>query len=348
MTETLKLTNFSHGYGCGCKLPPETLARILKSNIRGSTDFPGLLVGNDHHDDAAVLDMGNGMSLISTVDFFMPVVDDAFDFGRIAATNAISDIYAMGGKPVLAVAILGWPADKIPAEIASEVIRGANTICGEANIPLAGGHSIDSPEPFFGLAVNGFVNNEFIRRNNTATEGDLLFITKKIGTGIISTAVKKNVANQDHINQAVHQMTTLNKAGEHLSKLDAVTAMTDITGFGLFGHLIEMASGSNLSAEIDFNSIQLLPGIDAYMADYSIPALTYRNWNSYSDKITEPTAAQLHIGCDPQTSGGLLIAVKESKVKDYLETVREFDVFNCALKPVGKMIRSSEKTIILK
>lgn len=332
----IKLTQYSHGYGCGCKIAPSVLDEILKDN-KSDFSFKALLVGNDAHDDAAVLDIGDGKGLISTTDFFMPIVDDAYDFGRIAATNAISDIYAMGGKPILAVAILGWPVDKLSPEIASRVIAGGKAVCSAAGIPLAGGHSIDSPEPIFGLAVNGIVEIKNLKKNNTAKEGDLLYLTKPLGCGIITTAVKKGIATEADLQKAVQVMTTLNSVGEQLGKLNFVNALTDVTGFGLFGHLLEMAEGSGLSACIYTDTLPVIEGIQPYLDQYAIPAITYRNWNSYGHKIQEPDVNLLHLGCDPQTSGGLLIAV-DPKAKEDFE-------FSFQLKPIGFLQKKAEKAI---
>src|SRR4030095_7079417 len=228
----IRLTQYSHGAGCGCKLAPKVLDEILKSNL-AIPDDKNLLVGNSSKDDAAVYDLENGMALISTTDFFMPIVDDAFDFGRIAAANSISDVYAMGGKPILAIAVLGWPVEKIPVELAQKVIDGGRSICNEARIPLAGGHSIDSPEPIFGLAITGIVNKENLKKNNTAEEGDLIFLTKPLGVGILSTAQKRGLLKEEHLQMMIEQMTTLNKTGESLGKIKGLTAMTDVTGFSL-------------------------------------------------------------------------------------------------------------------
>jgi selenide,water dikinase len=344
---SVKLTSYSHGAGCGCKIAPAVLDTIL-SNTRDTLHFPSLLVGNHSNDDAAVMDLGNGTAMISTTDFFMPIVDDAFDFGRIAATNAISDVYAMGGKPLMAIAILGWPIDKIAPEEAGRVLDGAKQICEEAGIPLAGGHSIDSPEPIFGLAVSGIVNVNNIKKNNTAKEGDLLFITKPIGVGTISTAAKKGIATEKDIAAAIASMTTLNKIGETLGNYEEVHAMTDITGFGLFGHLIEMAEGSGLSAEIEFKNVKVLDGLKPYLDQYAIPAITYRNWNSYGEKINEVGVDALHIGCDPQTSGGLLIAIQPSFEKKLLEIFRQFNISPDQFKCVGQMNAKGEKVVEVK
>ena len=342
---TVKLTQYSHGAGCGCKIAPKVLDEILKSNLV-LPDNKKLLVGNSSKDDAAVYDLENGMALISTTDFFMPVVDDAFDFGRIAAANSISDVYAMGGKPLMAIAILGWPVEKIPTEIAQKVIEGGKTICKEAGIPLAGGHSIDSPEPIFGLAVTGIVDIENLKKNNTAQEGDLLFLTKSIGVGILSTAQKRGLLKEEHLKLMVEQMTTLNKVGEELGKIKGVTAMTDVTGFGLLGHLIEMAEGSGLSAELYYDKIPKIEGVKEYIAQKISPDATFRNWNSYSDKVHFEKGVDVMEAFtllpDPQTNGGLLVSVKE-------EVVEEVKVIlSSEMEPIGKMIRSNEKIVFVK
>jgi selenide,water dikinase len=345
--QEIKLTSFSHGFGCGCKIAPSVLDVILKNNM-ASAHYPNLLVGNKDKDDAAVYDMGNGSGLISTADFFMPIVDDPFDFGRIAATNAISDVYAMGGSPVMAIAILGWPVDKIAPEIAAEVLRGGRTVCEEAGIPLAGGHSIDSPEPIFGLSVNGFVDLKNLKKNNTAKAGDIIFLTKSLGVGIITTAVKKGIALPNDLSRAIESMTTLNKIGVELAEIEGVHAMTDVTGFGLFGHLIEMAEGSDLSVEIDFQKLPVINGLKPYLDQYAIPAITYRNWNSYSIKINEIGADALHIGCDPQTSGGLLIAVDPTLKDEIIKLFQKFNLNENCLHPLGKFIPKSDNVIFLK
>jgi selenide, water dikinase len=341
MSETInavKLTQYSHGAGCGCKISPMVLDKILRSNF-AMPDNDRLLVGNHSKDDAAVLDLGNGTALISTTDFFMPIVDDPYQFGRIASANAISDVYAMGGKPILAIAILGWPVNLLPPEIAQQVIEGSRSICAEAGIPLAGGHSIDSPEPIFGLAVNGLANTNRIKQNNTAEEGDILFLTKPLGVGILTTAEKKGILKQGHEQIAANQMMQLNKIGELLGTMKAVSAMTDVTGFGLLGHLVEMAEGSNLSAEINFSNIPLItPDLFEYLERKAVPGGTNRNWDSYGHKITiaEEFDLRKNILADPQTSGGLLIAVKESGIPDLQKLFTDFGLDHAA-KPIGKI-----------
>ena len=247
--ENIKLTHYSHGAGCGCKIAPHVLEQILSSSFIAPANDK-LIVGNSTNDDAAVYDLGNGQGLISTTDFFMPIVDDAFDFGKIASANSISDVYAMGGKPLMAIAILGWPINKLTTELAQKVIEGARTICAEAGIPLAGGHSIDSPEPIFGLAVTGMTELKNLKKNSTAKEGDLLYLTKKIGVGILTTAEKKGLLKEEHKGVAAKQMMQLNTFGQKAGQLNYVNAMTDVTGFGLLGHLIEMAEGAHLSVDL--------------------------------------------------------------------------------------------------
>lgn len=345
--DIIKLTQYSHGAGCGCKISPKVLDEILKSNIT-VPDHDKLLVGNHSKDDAAVYDLGNGTALISTTDFFMPVVDDAFDFGRIAAANSISDVYAMGGKPLMAIAILGWPVEKLSPGLAQKVIEGGRSICAEAGIPLAGGHSIDSPEPIFGLAVTGIVPVENLKKNNTAQQGDLLFLTKPLGVGILSTAQKRSLLKEEHVPVMINQMTTLNKAGEELGKISGVTAMTDVTGFGLLGHLIEMAEGSGLSAELYYSKIPVAEGVKEYISQRIFPDATTRNWSSYSDKIQFEKGVNVMEAFtllpDPQTNGGLLFSVKEDSIKEVKEVLRKTGLEKFVV-PVGRMLKQQEKTI---
>jgi len=342
----IKLTQYSHGAGCGCKISPKVLEEILSSNFV-MPDDDKLIVGNHSKDDAAVYDIGNGTALISTTDFFMPIVDDAFDFGRIASANAISDVYAMGGRPILAIAILGWPVHALPAALARRVIEGSRSVCKEAGIHLAGGHSIDSPEPIFGLAVNGFVDIDNIKQNNTAQQGDILFLTKKLGVGILTTAEKKGMLKEAHRQLAPQQMMQLNKVGEALGKIKNVHAMTDVTGFGLLGHLTEMAEGSGLSAALDFKNIPLITSeLREYINLNCVPGGTYRNWESYGDKIEmdreiDEVYAKA-ILADPQTSGGLLIAVSPASANEIRDLLLAHQL--CA-EPIGQ-ITSKQKMIV--
>jgi selenide,water dikinase len=325
----IKLTQYSHGAGCGCKISPAILDKILHSPIAAIPDAR-LLVGNDKRDDAAVLDLGNGTALISTTDFFMPIVDDAFDFGRIASANAISDVYAMGGKPVLAIAILGWPIEKLAPEVAQKVLEGARAICAEAGITLAGGHSIDCPEPVFGLAVNGMVNIAQLKQNSTATPGCRLYLTKALGVGILSTAQKRGLLKPEDAAIALKSMTTLNKPGELFATIAGVKALTDVTGFGLLGHLSEMCEGSGISAAIEFDKVPAIPSLPYYLEQKCFPGGTQRNWNSYGHKIGPITDEQRYILADPQTSGGLLVAVEEDSCKAFEQLLSELGLNSTA------------------
>ena len=341
----IKLTQYSHGAGCGCKIAPVVLDEILHSNIT-FPDNKKLLVGNNSKDDAAVYNLENGMALISTTDFFMPIVDDPFEFGRIASANAISDVYAMGGKPIVAIAILGWPVNILPPGIAQKVIEGSRSICKEAGIPLAGGHSIDSPEPIFGLAVNGLVAIENIKQNNLAKEGDHIFLTKPLGVGILTTAEKKGILKEEHKGIAAKQMMQLNKTGEILGGIKGVNAMTDVTGFGLLGHLVEMAEGSGLSAVIDFENVPLITDDLKYYVDQKcVPGGTNRNWDGYGDKIGDISDYQKTILGDPQTSGGLLIAVEEDSVEKVKQIFSEGGIE--FIKPIGRFVKAEEKIVVV-
>ena len=344
--EEIKLTEFSRGAGCGCKISPEVLDKILASGLVFSGD--NLLVGNNSKDDAAVLDLGNGQALLSTTDFFMPIVDNAFDFGKIAAANSLSDIYAMGGKPVLAIAILGWPIDKLPSALAQKVMEGARAICKEAGISLAGGHSIDSIEPFFGLAVNGIMEVENIKQNNTAKEGDLLFLTKPIGVGILSTAVKRKVIQPGHYTGLIGLLTRLNKIGALLGKIPGVTAMTDVTGFGLGDHLIEMADGAGLSAELNYSQLIFPAGVKEYLENRIVPDATFRNWNSYGKKIDFDKAVNVMEAFstlpDPQTNGGLLIAADPGSAEEIRKLFTDNGLSEFT-NPIGKFIAAKDKSI---
>ncbi len=319
--EEIRLTQYSHGAGCGCKISPKQLDSILQS-ARETIEYPELLVGNSSKDDAAAFDLGNGTSVLSTTDFFMPIVDDPFTFGRIAATNAISDIYAMGGRPLMAISIFGWPVKKLSDEVARQVIEGGRAVCEDAGIPLAGGHSIDSPEPIFGLAVTGLAENRHLKRNDTAEAGCELFLTKPLGIGILTTAQKQGKIAPGDIDPAVEAMTTLNKIGAEISKLDGVTAITDVTGFGLLGHLTEICEGSGIGAVVRFDDVPLLPKVEEYLAMECIPGGTRNNFKSYGHKIGPMSEKVQHILCDAQTSGGLLCAVRKESVPAFLDITK--------------------------
>jgi selenide,water dikinase len=328
-----RLTQYSHGAGCGCKIAPAVLDQMLHTSIP-QPQHDKLLVGNASRDDAAVYDIGGGEAVISTTDFFMPIVDDAYDFGRIASANAISDVYAMGGRPLLAIAVLGWPVDKLPPEVARRVLEGARSICAEAGIPLAGGHSIDSPEPIFGLAVTGMVNIVDLKQNDTATAGSELYLTKPLGVGMLTTAQKKGLLTEADAAIAPAQMMQLNKIGHDLGKLDAVTALTDVTGFGLLGHLAEVCEGSQLTAEVDFARVPRLAQAETYRQQGAIPGGTGRNWASYGHKVGPVTDEQRQWLCDPQTSGGLLVCVASEGKEQVLEV---FEKHGLALEPFGRL-----------
>lgn len=342
-TGEIKLTQFSHGSGCGCKVAPSVLEEILKSDMPSAKN-PLLLVGNETKDDAAVYDMGNGTGLISTTDFFMPIVDDAFDYGRIAAANALSDIYAMGGKPLLAVAILGWPVEKLPATLAQKVIAGAKEICAQAGVSLAGGHTIDSPEPFFGLAVNGTVPISNIKRNSTAREGDLLYLTKPLGTGVLTTALKRGLISAAEMDPCIRSMAQLNSIGSALGALESIHALTDVTGFGLLGHLIEICEGSGLSAEIIYSSVPLMNQVKELSTKFIYADNTMRNWKSYESKVAGANGESLLTLCDPQTSGGLLISVSPEGEKDLLSLLQQT---NTLIAKIGRLINKDQKAIYI-
>ncbi|EED36140.1 selenide, water dikinase [Luminiphilus syltensis NOR5-1B] len=326
--EPIRLTQYSHGAGCGCKIAPDVLDRILAGSLdrtRNQT-FPELLVGNASRDDAAAVAIDDERAILSTTDFFMPIVDDPFDFGRIAATNAISDIYAMGGKPLVAIAILGWPIDKLSPEIAADVVAGGRAACQEAGIALAGGHSIDAPEPIFGLAVTGEVLRCHLKQNTGARVGDRLLLTKPLGIGVLTTAEKRQLLAEAHRGIATTTMCTLNRVGTALAKQAGVNAMTDVTGFGLAGHLLELCADHGLAATLQLDAIPTLPGVTDYIAKGCIPGGSERNFAAYGlnlPTMPEPTRALL---CDPQTSGGLLLSVSPEAMNAVEQTLAAFDL----------------------
>ncbi len=319
------------------------LGTILHSELEKFYD-PNLLVGNETADDAAVYDLGNGTAIISTTDFFMPIVDDPFDFGRIAATNAISDIFAMGGKPVMGIAILGFPTNVLPAEVAQKIVDGGRFACHQAGIALAGGHSIDSPEPIFGLAVTGVIDTEKVKRNASAKSGCQLYMTKPLGIGILTTAEKKGKLKPEHQGLATAAMCQMNSIGSQFSQVDGVTAMTDVTGFGLLGHLIEICEGSNLSAVIFPDKIKTLDGVKDYIAQGCVPGGTGRNFDSYGHKVGILTEEQKAILCDPQTSGGLLVAVDPNSVQTIIEIAKDAGI---DLYEVGELKPKSESDVVV-
>ena len=346
MTNEIKLTQFSKGSGCGCKISPAVLKEILHTSDALPRD-PLLWVGSETHDDAAVYAWNESEGLIATTDFFMPMVDDAYTFGKIAAANALSDVYAMGGKPMMALAVLGWPIEKIPAAIASQVIEGGRYICRMAGIPLAGGHSIESTEPIFGLAVNGRVSKANLLRNSGAQVGDVLYLTKPLGAGIVTAAMKRGqLKDMAHLDTCVTYMSTLNKIGEDIASHVDVHAMTDVTGFGLAGHLLEMCEASGLSARIDFSALPVYPFLDAYVGAHIYPDMTMKNYAHYASKIDQLSLQQLLVMCDPQTSGGLLIAVPQRAAAALEQRMHDFGCGAFA-RAVGVMVESDEKVVVL-
>lgn len=343
MSEPIRLTQYSHGAGCGCKISPKVLDVIIAGSGAQHLD-PKLWVGNASRDDAAVYAVDESRGLVSTTDFFMPIVDDPYDFGRIAATNAISDIYAMGGSPLMAIAILGWPVNVLPPEVAREVIRGGRTACESAGIPLAGGHSIDAPEPIFGLAVTGMVDKAHLKRNDTATAGCRLYLTKPLGVGILTTAEKRGLLAPEHAHVARDAMVTLNRVGAAFGKLPCVKAMTDVTGFGLLGHLVEMTDGSRVSAEIQRAAVPVLPGVDIYLAAGCVPGGTLRNFDSYGARISALSDADKHLLCDPQTSGGLLVAVAPEGEAEFRKVAADNDL---QLQPIGQVVPQRDRAVFV-
>ncbi len=320
MSSNIKLTSFSHGGGCGCKIAPGVLAEILKN----SNGFPvpkELMVGIETADDAAVYKLNDEQALIATTDFFMPIVDDPFDFGRIAATNAISDVYAMGGTPIMALALVGMPVNKLPLEVIGQIIRGGEAICAEAGIPIAGGHTIDSVEPIYGLVVLGLVHPSKVKRNADARAGDVLILGKPLGVGVLSAALKKDVLGAEGYAAMIANTTKLNKPGRALSEMAGVHALTDVTGFGLLGHLLELARGAGLTAQLDMDKIPLLPGVEQLAKDGYFTGASGRNWDAYGKDVTlaaAVTPARQALLTDPQTSGGLLVSCDPASVDEVL------------------------------
>jgi len=337
--EQVRLTQYSHGAGCGCKIAPGVLDQIL-AQLGKQADDPHLIVGHGARDDAAVYDLGDGTAVVSTTDFFMPIVDDPHTFGRIAAANAISDIYAMGGTPLMAIAILGWPVDKLAPEVAGRVLEGGRSICAEAGIPLAGGHSIDSPEPIFGLAVSGRVTLSKLKKNGGAAVGDLLYLTKPLGVGMVTTAQKKGMVEPVHLAAAENNMTRLNKLGAPLGEIKGVNAMTDVTGFGLGGHALEMARATGVDLVFEGKSLPLLDreGLVKYHAAGCVPGGTRRNFASYGGHLDwEGVDAFVRdVVCDPQTSGGLLVSVDPSAKEEVEKVLRAAD---CHSQPIGEVVQ---------
>lgn len=341
-----RLTSLSHGGGCGCKIAPGVLAELLK-NSAPTRAFAPLLVGTETADDAAVYRLNDTQAIIATTDFFMPIVDDPFDFGRIAATNALSDVYAMGGTPILALAIVGMPINVLPPEVIREILRGGESVCSVAEIPIAGGHSIDSVEPIYGLVALGTVHPDNVKRNSTAVAGDVLILGKPLGVGILSAALKKDQLDAAGYRAMIDITTRLNRPGAELARLPGVHAMTDVTGFGLLGHLLEMCRGARLGAQVRMSSVPLLDGV-LQLADRGlITGASGRNWASYGDEVRlapEVTRAQRALLCDPQTSGGLLVACSEDAVGDVMTTFQRYGFEYASV--IGRMVTGAAEVLV--
>ncbi len=340
----VQLTQLCHSGGCGCKIAPNLLQDILaRITLPSQQSYPHLLIGNVLSDDAAVLDLDGERYHLFTTDFFLPIVDDPQDFGKIAAANALSDIYAMGGTPVAALALVGWPlhhpalqlAPDEHAAVVAAILRGAQEICQRVHVPIAGGHSIDNAEPLFGLAVIGTVPKAHLRTNAGARPGDVLFLTKPLGTGIYGAAIKKGKLDPEDYRTFIDITTTLNVVGAALSALPGVHALTDVTGFGLLGHLLEMCNASNVAAEIIFSQIPRFPNLEYYLHTTGTPGGTQRNWQSYGKHISELTEFQRAILCDPQTSGGLLIAVAPEATQEVQALLHDYQI--AATEPIGHL-----------
>ena len=322
--QPVRLTSLAHGGGCGCKIAPAVLQQIL-AKTPAAAAFPHLMVGTETSDDAAVWKLNDDQAIVATTDFFMPVVDDPYDFGRIAATNALSDIYAMGARPLFALAIVGMPVNTLPLETIGAILAGGASVCALAGIPVAGGHSIDSVEPIYGLVAIGLVRPDRVLTNRTGRPGDVLILTKALGVGILSAAFKQERLGADGYNALISSATQLNAVGPELAELDGVHAMTDVTGFGLLGHALEMARGAGLTATIFADAPAILPGVEDLARAGVRTGASGRNWSSYSASVRGADAQpewRRDLLCDPQTSGGLLVAVEPARVHDALELLR--------------------------
>lgn len=345
MPATFNLTQYTKASGCGCKIEPDKLTSILQSNLNLSNDI-NLLIGNQHNEDAAVYNLGDGNVLISTVDFFTPMVNDPFDFGYIAAANALSDVYAMGGSPILATAILGWPTQLIPLDLAQQVLEGGRSACDVAGIKIAGGHSIESPEPFFGLSVNGLMKAKHVKTNSGARENDLLYLTKPLGVGVLSAALKREKLSKDHETILIEQLKVINTIGALLGKQNFVNALTDVTGFGLAGHALEMTKAANLTLVLNYDKLPIINGFIDYTSQLIMPDNLYRNFNAYKEDMALNHKDAFFALCDPQTNGGLLIAVNP-EYKNEMETL----LFNNNLmefaEPIGVFVAREHFRLIV-
>jgi selenide,water dikinase len=331
----LKLTSFSHGGGCGCKIAPGVLGEIL----RGAQGVipPQLLVGIETADDAAVYQINDEQALIATTDFFMPIVDDPFDFGRIAATNAISDVYAMGGTPIMALALLAMPVNQLPIEVIRRIVEGGQSVCAAAGIPIAGGHTIDSVEPIYGLVAMGLVHPRKVKKNSNAKSGDVLILGKPLGVGIYSAALKKDALDAEGYAQMIESTTRLNTPGRLLAEMESVHALTDVTGFGLLGHLNEICLGSGLRGVVNARAVPLLPGVQALVEQGHVTGASGRNWAGYGGHVTlrDVGAPMKAILTDPQTSGGLLVACARDAADEVLKLFAGEDFGSAAI--IGRL-----------
>ena len=345
-TTAPRLTSLSHGGGCGCKIAPALLSELLR-DTKSAKSFSRLLVGADTADDAAVYRLNDEQAVIATTDFFMPIVDDPFDFGRIAAANALSDIYAMGGRPILALAIVGMPIKVLSADVIRQVLRGGEAICAQAGIPIAGGHSIDSAEPIYGLAVIGVVHPQLVKRNSDARVGDALVLGKPLGVGILSAALKKDRLDERDYRALIDTTVRLNDAGPALAELPGVHAMTDVTGFGLLGHLLEMCRGAGLSARVSMSQVPLLDGVHALAEAGCVTGASARNWDSYGEQVRVDPRLQgtpLTLLCDPQTSGGLLVACDRDAVASVLDAFARHGCARATL--IGEMREGAPEVVV--
>ncbi len=333
----IRLTQLSHGGGCGCKIAPGVLRKALDGMGTGFP-HPALMVGNENSDDAAVMRLNDEQALIATTDFFMPIVDDPYDFGRIAATNALSDVYAMGGTPTLALAIVGMPINNLPMATIRRILEGGAEVCRSAGVALAGGHSIDAAEPIYGLAVMGVIHPDKVKRNDQAQEGDVLVLGKPLGVGVLATALKKGLLDRDGYPEMIASTTQLNSVGTRLAEITGVHALTDVTGFGLLGHLLEICRGSNLGAEVEFNQVPLLPTAARLALTGIGPGAIERNWASYGEEVHLDPALpdwSQRIMCDPQTSGGLLAACSPESAGEVLALFHDAGFASAVI--VGRM-----------
>ncbi|NUM32157.1 MAG: selenide, water dikinase SelD [Bacteroidetes bacterium] len=342
MLNSVKLTQYSTGGGCGCKINPVELKNIIKGIVAGS-EFPNLIVGNNTADDASVFDLKNGKLLIQTADFFMPIVDDPYIYGQIAAANAISDVYAMGGKPVMANALLGFPSDKLPAMVANAILKGAQNICKSVNIPLAGGHSIKTNEPIFGLSVTGITSKKHLKTNSNAKENDIIYITKPLGTGILATALKREKLSRKGLKNLIKYTTKVNTEGLIFGKINYINSMTDITGFGLLGHLSEMCNGAKLGAELYYNKIPVISEVWKCIEQKTIPGNTAFNYQNIEKKVKSMPIEFIPILNDPQTNGGLMIAVDENKIKTFEKYCFRN---NISIYKIGKFVKDKNIKIV--